>query len=65
VLTTTTKRVVAENPERAQRLLARIPLGRYQLTDDLIGTAVFLASEASDFITGQTIFVDGGWNGAR
>jgi NAD(P)-dependent dehydrogenase (short-subunit alcohol dehydrogenase family) len=28
--------------------------------EDLIGTAVFLASEASDFITGQTIFVDGG-----
>ncbi|HID10704.1 MAG TPA: SDR family oxidoreductase, partial [Candidatus Latescibacteria bacterium] len=29
--------------------------------EDLAGAAVFLASEASDYITGQTIFVDGGW----
>jgi NAD(P)-dependent dehydrogenase (short-subunit alcohol dehydrogenase family) len=40
-------------------------LGRYGLPQDLIGAALFLASEASDFITGQTIFVDGGWNAAR
>jgi NAD(P)-dependent dehydrogenase (short-subunit alcohol dehydrogenase family) len=65
VLTTVTQQTVGENKEFAQQLLSRIPLGRYEVTDDLIGTALFLASGASDFITGQTIFVDGGWNGAR
>jgi NAD(P)-dependent dehydrogenase (short-subunit alcohol dehydrogenase family) len=65
VLTTVTQQTIGENKEFAQQLLSRIPLGRYEVTDDLIGTALFLASEASDFITGQTIFVDGGWNGAR
>ena len=36
-------------------------LGRNELPEDLVGTAVFLASEDSDFITGQSINVDGGW----
>ncbi len=47
--------------ERLQSLTSRIPMGRLATTDDLIGAAIFLASEASDFITGQTIYVDGGW----
>jgi len=38
-----------------------IPLGRPGVATDLAGVAVLLASEASDYITGQTIFVDGGW----
>jgi len=41
--------------------LKKIPLGRTGLPEDLGGTVVFLASEASDYITGQIIFVDGGW----
>jgi gluconate 5-dehydrogenase len=41
-----------------------IPLGRIAETNDLIGAAVFLASSASDFVTGQTIFVDGGLTSA-
>ena len=40
--------------------LERIPLGRFGAPDDLRGTIVFLASTASDFITGQTLIVDGG-----
>ena len=39
----------------------RTPLGRWGTPDDLAHTAVFLASAASDFITGQVIYVDGGW----
>lgn len=41
--------------------LANIPLGRLATTDDLIGAVLYLASPASDFVTGQTLFVDGGW----
>lgn len=39
----------------------RIPLKRTGEAEDLNGTAIFLASKASDYITGQTIYVDGGW----
>jgi gluconate 5-dehydrogenase len=51
---------IQQDPELAKKYTATIPLGRLGVPEDLIGTAVFLASEASDFITGQTIFVDGG-----
>lgn len=47
--------------ERNTEITARIPLGRWADPEDLAGAAVFLASDASDYITGQTIFVDGGW----
>ena len=36
-------------------------MGRYGVTADLIGAAVFLSSSESDYITGQTLFVDGGY----
>ena len=65
ILTAGTREGVLRNPQRAKMLLSRIPLQRYETTDDLIGAAIFLASEASDFMTGQTMFVDGGWNAAR
>ncbi len=39
----------------------RTPLARWGLPDDLAGAAVFLASDAASFITGQIIYVDGGW----
>jgi gluconate 5-dehydrogenase len=51
---------IQQDPALAKKYSAMIPLGRLGVPKDLIGTAVFLASEASDFITGQTIFVDGG-----
>lgn len=42
-------------------ILSRIPLGRLAAPEDLICATIYLASSASDFVTGQTIFVDGGW----
>ena len=48
-------------PEMRQRLLARFPLGRFAALDDVALLAVFLASDAASFITGETIAVDGGF----
>ena len=42
-------------------VLSKTPLARWGQPDDLIGTAVLLASRAGEFITGQIIYVDGGW----
>jgi gluconate 5-dehydrogenase len=44
-----------------QWALAKTPLGRWGKPEDLVGTAVLLASRAGDFITGQIFYVDGGW----
>jgi gluconate 5-dehydrogenase len=44
-----------------QWVLAKTPLARWGQPEDLVGTAVLLASRAGDFITGQIIYVDGGW----
>lgn len=60
-LTDFVARTMAASPERANRLLSRIKLGRFAQTSDLLGAALFLASGASDFVTGQTLFVDGGF----
>jgi 2-deoxy-D-gluconate 3-dehydrogenase len=49
------------DPARAALLKSRIRLGRFEEPSDLVGAAVFLASAASDFVTGQTLFVDGGY----
>ena len=50
-----------EDKERYAEILSRIPLGRWADPEDLAGIAIFLASDASDYLTGQIIFVDGGW----
>jgi len=51
---------IQQNPELAQKYKATIPLGRLGMPEDVVGACVFLASAASDFITGQTIYIDGG-----
>jgi len=50
-----------QDKERFTEITGRIPLGRWADPEDLAGAAVFLASNASNYITGQTIFIDGGW----
>lgn len=47
-------------PERRARMIDRIPMHRIGEPEDLIGAAVFLASSDSDYVTGTTIYVDGG-----
>jgi NAD(P)-dependent dehydrogenase (short-subunit alcohol dehydrogenase family) len=55
---------VASDPVRSQALAARTHSGRNGEPSDFAGVAVFLASSASDYVTGQTIYVDGGFSGA-
>ena len=52
-----------EDPGRSVReaMLARIPLGRLGEPDDFVGAVLFFSSPASDFCTGQTLYVDGGY----
>ncbi|WP_376093465.1 SDR family oxidoreductase [Roseomonas sp. CCTCC AB2023176] len=51
---------LAVNPEWVANVKRRTPAGRYADPAEIAGTAVFLASPASDFVTGQIVFVDGG-----
>jgi gluconate 5-dehydrogenase len=50
------------DPQRSAELAARTAIGRNGRPEDLYGAAIFLASEASGYITGQTLFVDGGFS---
>lgn len=52
-----------QNPERSRKILDRIPAGRWGKPEDIGGAAVFLASPASDYISGTILNVDGGYLG--
>ena len=52
-----------KSAERAPTILARIPAGRWGTPEDMKGLAVFLASDAAEYVQGQVIAVDGGWLG--
>jgi len=60
IVETDLTRPALADPEFAQRMKARIPLGRWAMPEDIVGPTVFLASKAADFVTGQIIYVDGG-----
>lgn len=50
-----------DNSPRGRELLMRTPMGRFGKTEELVGSVVYLASDAASFVTGQTIVVDGGF----
>ncbi|WP_319499090.1 glucose 1-dehydrogenase [uncultured Cohaesibacter sp.] len=53
--------VFYENEEWVEAMQSKIPLGRFGELDDLIGSVVFLASDASKYVTGQILGIDGGY----
>ncbi len=53
-------KLLADNPALQQRLTGAHPLGRLSVPEDMMGAAVFLASDASNYVTGQVIYPDGG-----
>jgi NAD(P)-dependent dehydrogenase (short-subunit alcohol dehydrogenase family) len=50
-----------DNTPRGRELLMRTPMERFGRTEELVGAAVYLSSEAASFVTGQTLVVDGGF----
>jgi 2-deoxy-D-gluconate 3-dehydrogenase len=60
-IVTENTRPLWENPDQNSRITNRIPAGRWGKTEDLIGPTIFLSSEASDYLNGAIIPVDGGW----
>lgn len=48
---------------RSRQIMERIPAGRWGKPEDMVGAAVYLASDASDYVNGSIITVDGGWMG--
>ncbi len=62
-ISTDNTEALRNNPERNDSILARIPAGRWGQPEDFKGPIVFLCSEASNYMNGTTMLVDGGWMG--
>lgn len=62
-IATDNTQALQDDPDRSRALLERIPAGRWGQASDLGGATVFLASAASDYVSGITLPVDGGWLG--
>ena len=60
-MATRNTQALQDDPVRNRQILERIPAGRWGRPDDLKGAVLFLASEASNYVNGYTIAVDGGW----
>ncbi|CAH0351267.1 MAG: SDR family NAD(P)-dependent oxidoreductase [Sphingobium sp.] len=61
IVTDLNRELVRTQPALYEQIVRRTPLGRLGETEDLMGALLFLASPASAFVTGQTVFVDGGY----
>ena len=62
-ISTDNTEALRNNPERNKSILERIPAGRWGQPEDFSGPVVFLCSEASNYMSGVTMLVDGGWMG--
>jgi 2-deoxy-D-gluconate 3-dehydrogenase len=60
-MTTDNTKALREDVKRYNEIIERIPAGRWGIPDDLKGIVVFLASDASKYVNGFTVAVDGGW----
>jgi len=63
-VTDLTRGIQDADPNRYDNISRRIPTGRWGEPSELAGAAVFLASTASDYVTGATLAVDGGYSSA-
>jgi 2-deoxy-D-gluconate 3-dehydrogenase len=61
ITTDLTKNTKIQAPDRYEQISSRIPQNRWGEPEDLAGTAIFLSSSASDYVTGVSIPVDGGY----
>jgi len=55
---------IADDPQLAAKYAAAVPLGRIGPPEDMVGAVVYLCSDAASFVSGQTIYVDGGLTAA-
>ena len=62
-IATDNTQALRDDPVRSQAILERIPAGRWGTPEEFKGVAVFLASEASNYVNGAIYLVDGGWMG--
>jgi 2-deoxy-D-gluconate 3-dehydrogenase len=62
-IATDNTKALRDDPVRNKAILNRIPAGKWGKPEDLMGTIVFLASDASNYLNGSIIVVDGGWMG--
>jgi 2-deoxy-D-gluconate 3-dehydrogenase len=60
-MATDNTQALRDNPERSRQIMERIPAGRWGTPEDLGGAAVFFASNASNYVHGHVMVVDGGW----